>query len=82
MFIYINFKHTLTLLSQKAFKITNFGYSNFLAKGDTTALFYHTMQKVVGRSGLKVGEHFQEKSERSIPYKYLLPLRVTEQPIH
>lgn len=74
MFIYINFKHTLTLLSQKAFKITNFGYN-------TTALFYHTMQKVVGRSGLKVGEHFQEKSERSIPYKCCAP-RVIEQPIH
>lgn len=61
MFIYINFKHTLTLLSQKAFKITNSGYSNFLAEGDTAALFYHTTQKVMGRSRLKAGENFQEK---------------------
>ena len=38
MFIYTNFKHTLTLLNQKAFKITNVGYSSFLAKGDTVAL--------------------------------------------
>ena len=81
MFIYINFKHTLTLLSQKAVKITNFRYSNFLAKGDTTALFYHTMQKVVGKSGLKV-EYFQEKGVKGAFSTNIYCPSLREQPIH
>lgn len=34
--------HIWTPLNQKPFKITNFGYSNFLAKGATLALLCPT----------------------------------------
>lgn len=53
--------HILTLLNQKTFKITNVGYSNFLAKGAAVASFFPPVQKVGAGGGWREGGEFLRK---------------------
>lgn len=66
--------HLLTLLNQKDFKITNTGYTHFLAKGATLALFYHTTP-VSGRSreGLRAEQEIRRKGSSNRQTHLLLP---------
>lgn len=64
----------LTLLHEKDFKLTNIGYTTFLAKGATLAFFYHTTSVGGGsREGLRAEQEIQRKGSSNCQTHLLLP---------